>query len=104
MHTVEGKEELRESSKHLQQDFSNTARPLISFLHSSDSFLLVSHEQDIDPTRLFFSLLFLLLYSLFASANSPFHIQPQESWKSNKIKRPHLMSQVGQYVSEISNL
>lgn len=32
----------------------NTARPLTSFLHSSDSFLLISQQQNIDPTRPFF--------------------------------------------------
>lgn len=53
VHTEEGKEQLRESSEHFQQHSGSTGRALISFLHSNASFLLISHQQNIDPTQLF---------------------------------------------------
>lgn len=50
--TGEGKEQLRESSKPFHQGFTSTVRALISFLHTNASFLLISHQLNIDPTQL----------------------------------------------------
>lgn len=51
VHTGEGKQQLRESSKHFHQHFTSTVRALISFSHTNASFLLISHQQNIDPTQ-----------------------------------------------------